>query len=136
MPAAARMMEEMESTPSDYDHVIFHQPNRKFPTRALVDLGFVASQWAAGLLVGEIGNTYAGSAMIGLTAVLDSAQAGQRILMVSYGSGAGADAFDLVVAPRLAERQHAAPTTRDYIARRVPVDYAQYVRMRRKLALQ
>jgi hydroxymethylglutaryl-CoA synthase len=114
--------------------VIFHQPNRKFPTRALVDLGFEARQWAAGLLVGEIGNTYAGSAMIGLSAVLDVAEPGQRILMVSYGSGAGADAFDLVATERLAEVQKDAPSTRDYIARRVPVDYAQYVRMRRKLA--
>jgi hydroxymethylglutaryl-CoA synthase len=134
MPAAAAMMEETNSSPADFDHVIFHQPNRKFPTRALMDLGFEAKQWATGLLVGEIGNTYAGSAMIGLTAVLDVAEPGQRILMVSYGSGAGADAFDLVVTPRLKEVQRAAPTTRDYIARRVVVDYAQYVRMRRKLA--
>jgi hydroxymethylglutaryl-CoA synthase len=134
MPAAARMMEQMGTTPDDYDHVVFHQPNRKFPTRALLDLGFQTAQWVTGLLVGEIGNTYAGSAMIGLSAVLDVAKPGQRILMVSYGSGAGADAFDLVATPRLAEVQKAAPTTRDYITRRVPIDYAQYVRMRRKLA--
>ena len=133
MPAAAAMMEQMGSTPADYDHVIFHQPNRKFPTRALLDLGFQTPQWAIGLLVGEIGNTYAGSAMIGLSAVLDVAKPGQRILMVSYGSGAGADAFDLVATPRLAEVQKAAPTTRDYISRRVLIDYSQYVRMRRVL---
>jgi hydroxymethylglutaryl-CoA synthase len=114
--------------------VIFHQPNRKFPMRAMADLGFAPAQWEAGLLVGEIGNTYAGSAMIGLTAVLDVAQPGQRILMVSYGSGAGADAFDLVVQPRILEVQGAAPATRDYVRRRTQIDYAQYVRMRRKLA--
>jgi hypothetical protein len=34
----------------------------------------------------------------------------------------------------LADVQHLAPTTQDYVARRVPIDYAQYVRMRRKLA--
>jgi len=134
MPAAAQMMEEMASVPSDYDHVVFHQPNRKFPTRALLDLGFQSRQWATGLLVGEIGNTYAGSAMIGLAAVLDVAKPGDRILMVSYGSGAGADAFDLLATPRLAEVQKAAPATRDYIARRLPIDYSKYVRMRRKLA--
>jgi hydroxymethylglutaryl-CoA synthase len=134
MPAAVAMMQESGSSPSDYDHVVFHQPNRKFPTRALVDLGFEAQQWVTGLLVGEIGNTYAGSAMIGLSAVLDVAKPGQRILMVSYGSGAGADAFDLLVTPRIVEVQHSAPMTRDYIARRVVIDYAQYVRMRRKLA--
>ncbi len=89
---------------------------------------------AAGLLVSEIGNTYAGAALVGLTAVLDIAQPGQRILVVSYGSGAGSDAFDLAVTDRILEVQGLAPTTRDYISRRTPIDYAQYVRMRRKLA--
>lgn len=134
MPAAAQMMDEMKTTPKDYDYVVFHQPNRKFPMRAMGDLGFTPDQWNAGLLVGEIGNTYAGSAMIGLTAVLDVAEPGQRILMVSYGSGAGSDAFDLAVTPRLLDVRKSAPATWDYIRRRVPVDYAQYARLRRKLA--
>ncbi|MBX3010144.1 MAG: hydroxymethylglutaryl-CoA synthase [Caldilineaceae bacterium] len=134
IPAAAQMMAEMESSPTDYDYVIFHQPNPKFPTRALEELGFQPAQWKTGLLVPEIGNTYAGSAMIGLSAVLDEAQPGQRILMVSYGSGAGSDAFDLLVTERITAARHRAPTTRTYIQRRVHIDYAQYVRLRRKLA--
>jgi len=132
--AAEAMMEEMETAPADYDYAVFHQPNPKFPTRALRELGFVKTQWEVGLLVPEIGNTYAGSAIIGLSAILDVAQPGQRILMVSYGSGAGADAFDLRVTDRIIGAQAAAPTTRDYIARRVLIDYAQYVRLRKKLA--
>lgn len=134
MPAAEQMMQLMETSPEDYDYVVIHQPNPKFPTRALEDLGFKPAQWKTGLLVPEIGNTYAGSALIGLTAVLDEAQPGQRILMVSYGSGAGSDAFDLRVTDRIVAAQHRAPTTRAYIRRRVQIDYAQYVRMRKKLA--
>jgi len=134
MPAAQQMMTEMGTTPESYDYVVFHQPNPKFPTRAMAELGFKAAQWKTGLLVPEIGNTYAGAAIIGLSAVLDEAKAGQRILMVSYGSGAGSDAFDLLVTERLAEAQKRAPMTRDYIQRRVEIDYATYVRMRRKLA--
>jgi len=134
IPAAEQMMAKMETTPTDYAYVVFHQPNPKFPTRALADLGFTPEQWKTGLLVPEIGNTYAGSAMIGLAAVLDVAQPGQRILMVSYGSGAGSDAFDLLVTERIVAAQKRAPSTRDYIQRRVPIDYAQYVRMRKKLA--
>ncbi len=134
MPAAQQMMEMMGSKPEDYDYVIFHQPNPKFPTRAMEDLGFKPAQWKTGLLVAEIGNTYAGAALIGLSAVLDEAQPGARILAVSYGSGAGSDAFDLRVTERILAAQHAAPTTRDYINRRTPIDYAEYVRFRKKLA--
>jgi len=136
LPAAREMLDAMETAPEDYDYVVFHQPNPKFPTRAMEDLGFKAAQWKTGLLVAEIGNTYAGSAMIGLSAILDEAKPGQRILMVSYGSGAGSDAFDLRVTDRISDAQHRAPTTRDYIRRRSLIDYAQYVRMRKKLATQ
>jgi hydroxymethylglutaryl-CoA synthase len=66
--------------------------------------------------------------------VLDEAQPGQRVLVVSYGSGAGSDAFDLRITDRLVAAQHRAPSTRDYIRRRTPIDYAQYVRLRKKLA--
>jgi hydroxymethylglutaryl-CoA synthase len=134
IPAAKAMLAAMHRSPGDYAHVVFHQPNPKFPTRALADLGFKPEQWRAGLLVGEIGNTYAGSAMIGLAAVLDQAQPGQHILVVSYGSGAGSDAFALRVTERIVSAQSTAPLTRDYIRRRVQIDYAQYVRMRKKLA--
>ncbi len=134
IPAAEAMLKSMKRQPNDYAYVVFHQPNPKFPTRALADLGFKPVQWKAGLLVAEIGNTYAGSAMIGLSAVLDIAQPGERILMVSYGSGAGADAFDLQVTDKITDTQKRAPSTRDYIKRRVSIDYAQYVRLRKKLA--
>lgn len=134
IPAAQQMMETMQTTPDRYDYVVFHQPNPKFPTRALEELGFKPNQWKDGLLTPEIGNTYAGSAMIGLSAILDVAKPGERILAVSYGSGAGSDAFDLLVTERIVAAQLRAPTTRDYISRRVPIDYAVYVRLRRKLA--
>jgi hydroxymethylglutaryl-CoA synthase len=93
-------------------------------------------QIAPGLLVSVIGNTYAGAAMIGLTGVLDVAKPGDRILMVSFGSGAGSDAFDITVTDKLPERRGRATSTQEYIARRTEIDYAAYVRFRGKLQMK
>jgi hydroxymethylglutaryl-CoA synthase len=135
MAAAEAMMEAMGSTAQDYDWAVFHQPNAKFPQRVGKMLGFAPEQIAPGLLSPRIGNTYSGSAMIGLTAILDMAAPDDRILMVSYGSGAGSDAFDMITTERLAEVQDLAPKTEDYIARRTEIDYATYTRFRDKLKM-
>lgn len=131
--AAAVLMEALGVRVDDYDYAVFHQPNVKFPGRAGQLLGFTPAQLTAGLLSDAIGNTYSGSCMIGLTAILDEAQPGDRILMVSYGSGAGSDAFDLTVTERLPAVRDHAPRTHSYLTRRVPIDYATYARYRGKL---
>lgn len=134
--AGQTMMEAMGTRASDYRYAVFHQPNTKFPQRVASLLGFTQEQIAVGLLVPEIGNTYAGAAIIGLTAILDVAEPGDRILMVSFGSGAGSDAFDLLVTEAIGARRDRAPKTRDYIARRTEIDYATYSRMRGKLTMK
>ena len=96
-------------------------------------LGFSPEQTATGLLCRTVGNVYAGSSLLGLSAVLDEAQPGQRILLVSYGSGAGSDALGLTVTERIKGRVELAPKTADYINRRTEIDYAAYVRYRGKL---
>ena len=134
--AGMHLMEASGTTAKDYKWAVFHQPNTKFPQRAAAQLGFSMEQIEPGLLVPVIGNTYAGAAMIGLTGVLDVATPGDRILLVSFGSGAGSDAFDLVVTDKLPARRGLAPSTQEYIARRTEIDYATYVRYRGKLAME
>ena len=63
------------------------------------------------------------------------AEPGDRILMVSYGSGAGSDAFDIRTTGRLLDVRDLAPKTEDYIARRTEIDYATYTRFRDKLKM-
>jgi hydroxymethylglutaryl-CoA synthase len=135
MGAAQALMEALERTPADYQWAVFHQPNEKFPRRVAQMLGFTQEQIEPGLLSPRIGNTYAGSAVIGLTATLDIAKPGDRILVVSYGSGAGSDAFSLVVKDKLDLARNWAPKTEDYIARRIEIDYATYTRYRDKLKM-
>ena len=134
--AGKALMEATRTTAADYKYAIFHQPNTKFPQRAAAMLGFSKEQIAPGLLVTVIGNTYAGAAIIGLTATLDIAEPGDRILMVSFGSGAGSDAFSITVTEAILARRDQAPHTSDYIARRTEIDYATYARLRGKLVMK
>lgn len=133
--AAQRLLAELGRTAHDYTYAVFHQPNVKFPGKAAQTLGFKPEQIAPGLLVGQIGNTYAGASPIGLTATLDVAQPGDRILMVSFGSGAGSDALSFVVTDQIVERRKRALPTIAYVKRREEVDYATYARYRGKLQM-
>ncbi|MGH2582966.1 MAG: hydroxymethylglutaryl-CoA synthase [Anaerolineales bacterium] len=134
--AGEAMFEATNTKAEDYTYAVFHQPNTKFPQRAGQMLGFKPQQIETGLLVPRIGNTYSGAAIIGLTAILDIAKPGERIMLVSFGSGAGSDAMVLRVTDSIKGRPELATTTEEYIARRTEVDYAEYVRMRGKLAMK
>jgi len=136
MAAAETLMKMMGTKPADYTYAVFHQPNVKFPERASKQLGFTEAQIKYGLLAGEIGNVYAGSCLLGLTATLDECKPGDRVLVVSYGSGAGSDAFDIRITDAITERQGRATKTREYINRRTQIDYALYTRYRGKLATE
>lgn len=135
MAAGETLMSELGRTAKDFDYVVLHQPNKKFPERMAAMLGFAKEQWVTGLLSPVVGNTYAGASLLGLTAVLDIAQPGHKILVTSFGSGAGSDAFSITVTDKIVGKQRLAPTTQDYINRRVEIDYATYARYRQKLQM-
>ncbi|MDK1029206.1 MAG: hydroxymethylglutaryl-CoA synthase [Anaerolineae bacterium] len=134
--AGSTMMEALGVTAKDYQWAIFHQPNAKFPQRAAKMLGFTPEQIEPGLLAPVIGNPYSASAIIGLSAVLDIAKPDDRILLVSFGSGAGSDAFDITVTKEITNRQDKALKVQDYIDRRTEIDYATYARMRGKITMK
>jgi len=133
--AGQALMNELGRTAKDFDHVVLHQPNKKFPERAAKMLGFQKEQWVTGLLSPIVGNTYAGASLLGLTAILDVAEPGDKILCVSFGSGAGSDAFAITVTEQISGKQHLATTTQSYVDRRVEIDYATYARYRQKLMM-
>jgi hydroxymethylglutaryl-CoA synthase len=134
--AAEELMDATNTSPQDFQYAVFHQPNAKFPQRVGAQLGFTKEQITTGLLSPVIGNTYSGAAIIGLTAILDEAKPGDRILLVSYGSGAGSDAMIIRATDTLPKCRQNAISTADYIARRTEIDYATYVRMRGKLTMK
>ncbi len=135
MTAAKELMNFVGTKPEDYDYAVFHQPNGKYPLRVGTRLGFTPDKIKPGLITPYIGNTYSGSALVGLAAVLDQAKPGQRILVVSFGSGAGSDAFHIEVTDGIEEVQNLAPKTLDYVNRKEYVDYTTYTRYRRMIRM-
>jgi hydroxymethylglutaryl-CoA synthase len=120
--------------PADFDFVVFHQPNGKFPQRVGKMLGFTRKQIDTGWLVPTLGNTYSGASPIGLTAVLDVAKPGNKILMCSYGSGSGSDSFIMTVTDRILEVQDKAAKTRDMLDKNlIYLEYGAYAKFRRKI---
>ncbi|MDR3206307.1 MAG: hydroxymethylglutaryl-CoA synthase [Candidatus Methanoplasma sp.] len=134
--AAKKLLAEVGSKPQDYKYAVFHQPNGKFPTRVAGMLGFTPEQIETGLLTPNIGNTYSGSVPLGLAAVLDKAQAGDRIFVTSYGSGAGSDAFDITVTDAITGyKRENAPTVDKIIANPVYLDYGLYAKHKGKIIM-
>jgi hydroxymethylglutaryl-CoA synthase len=120
--------------PADITYAVFHQPNGKFPRRVAEMLGFTEKQIEPGLLSPKMGNAYSGSSPLGLCATLDVAKPGDRIAMVSYGSGAGSDAFLFSVTDRINDVRAMAPAVRDLIGNNVEyLDYATYAKYRGKI---
>ena len=133
--AASGLMERMGTKPSDYDYAVFHQPNGKFPTRVAKILGFSNEQIKQGLVVTRLGNTYSGSCMMGLAAILDIAKPDDRIFMTAFGSGAGSDAFSMTVTDRIDETRNGAPSIEQLLANPIYINYATYAKHKGKIKL-
>jgi hydroxymethylglutaryl-CoA synthase len=130
--AARGLMEKLGLKPSDFKYAVFHQPNGKFPVRVAKMLGFTMDQIKQGLVVSYIGNTYSGSSLLGLAAVLDEAKPGDRILLTSFGSGAGSDAFSIVVTDAIEDFER-TPKVWDKVMKGEFIDYGLYVKLRKKI---
>ena len=133
---ARAMFDAVGTKPADYAHVVFHQPNGKFPQRVGKQLGFSEPQMRYGLVTPDIGNTYSAAALIGLSNVLDHAGPGEKILVVGYGSGAGSDAFDLETTDALAsfEKGYGRPVD-FYLEHGDEITYATYAKVRGKIRM-
>lgn len=124
--SSQKIMDQYGWRSQDFDHVVFHQPNGKFPVLVARRLGFTSAQLKLGLLVSSIGNCYSASSLIGLSAVLDGARDGQRILLTSYGSGSGCDSIILTTTKRLPLVQKIVKTIDAYIQKKQYVSYHEY----------
>ena len=137
MGATQGLFEKTGTKAAEYDYFVFHQPNGKFPLEVAKKMGIDTEKVKPGLFTPVIGNTYSGASPIGLVGVLDIAKPGARILLTSFGSGAGSDSFAIRVTDGIVAKREAFKKLgwqlSDYIAHKEYIDYGVYVKHRRKL---
>jgi len=97
-----RMLFEATSTgPDDFSYCVFHQPLCRIAVGACEVTRLFCGPIETRLTAARIGNTYSASCLLALAAVLEQAKPGERILLVSFGSGAGSDGLVLQVTDRI-----------------------------------
>jgi len=134
--AGRKLMEKLNLQPSDVDYFVSHQPNIKYPIDVAKSLGFKEEQYMPGLQVAKFGNTYSGSSPIGLAAVLDKAKPDERVVIVSYGSGAGSDAYSLITTSQIEEKRRLQKFTVQHQIENEFVEHVDYETYRKfKLGL-
>lgn len=132
--AAQVTMEKANMKAQDFKYAIFHMPNGRFPLKAGKTLGFTDAQMKDGWIVNLMGNTYSGSSITGFSSVLDILKPGERVLLVSFGSGAGSDGFVFEATDQITKVQDKAPKLRDMLENnRIYLSYGQYVAYRKKI---
>ena len=95
-------------------------------------MGFSQEQLLPSLVVDKIGNPYTASSLLGLAAVLDIAKPNDRVFMVSYGSGAGSDAFAFEVTGNILKHKQEYSVSA-FVENKKYIPYTQYLRLGKKI---
>lgn len=130
--AVKLILEESKMKIEEFDHVVLHMPNAVFPKKVAQSLGVDQKQMEHGFIVTEIGNTYSACSITGLVDVLDNAEAGDKILLCSYGSGSGSDAFVFKVTENI-KKLKKIETVEEQIKRKRYVSYGEYLKLMKKI---
>lgn len=133
MSEAKKLLAQTNLQPSDFAYCVFHMPNGKFPQAVAKKLGFTPEQLKPSLTVAKIGNPYSAAALFGLSAVLDIAQPNEKILFVSYGSGAGSDGFVFETTKELTKFQKKNEPIAKRIENKEYVSYVEYLKKLRSI---
>ncbi len=127
--SVTQLLNQNKLTPSQIDYCVFHTPNAKFPRQVAKRLGFSKEQIEPSLLVETVGNTYSAASLIALAHLLDTVGANKTILLASYGSGAGSDAFLLKTTPLLVKKRSAWNSlVSDQLKKSYTLSYSEYLK--------
>jgi hydroxymethylglutaryl-CoA synthase len=125
------LMQRIDRTSKDYDFLALQGID---PARALdlaKRLGFEDAKASLGDVSRNIGDTGAAAPLLTLSRFLSLSSFKQRMLICSYGPGAGADALSIIVDGEM--KPVAGIAFDDYLSRKEYIDYYAYLKIRRFL---
>jgi 2-acetylphloroglucinol acetyltransferase len=119
---------------SDFDYVVFQQPVGVVPVALALKFGFGMEQVTQGLVAYDLGDLGSASVGIGLASILDQAEPGQKILLASYGFGAGADVTVIETTDNIRSYNRRGRSIEGQIQNKVMIDYATAMKYEQKYA--
>lgn len=129
LEAIKGLLDKTKSTIDLYDYFVAYQP---YPT-AMLSLAerckIAPSKAIPALYAEQTGDIGSASVLVGLAKVLDLSSPGEKILMCSYGAGAGADAVSFTVTDEISiYRKNKTSAAACIENGKIYVDYAQAVK--------
>lgn len=130
--AVEALMAKLGASPKDYAYAVFQQPYGSTPYGVARALGFERDQVAPAVIADRIGDCGAASSLLALAHVFDKAKGDERVLLASYGFGAGSDAFSLRILPRIREINGKAASVESLLNDKIMTDYATAIKFEYK----
>ncbi len=124
IPAGKKLLEEAEINPEEIDACALHQSNFVVPHNICGPLGLdFKKQIYPYLLTPRIGDCGSASSLLALAYILDEKQSQQKILLGSYGIGAGSDFIYLQTTSKIKEFSNHEKTVNDLLDDKIIVNY-------------
>lgn len=131
--AAKGLMEKLGAKAENFNHVILQQQESRMVSEASKKLGFTPEQFKAGMTLENFGDTGSASILIGLSAILDQAEPGQKILAISYGSGAS-DALSFKVTEEVNNKREKSTPVKRFKENKEYIDYFTHLRQNKVIS--
>ena len=127
LAATKGLLKKLDKKAEDFTQVVLQQPDARLPGLAAKSIGIKPDKMALGTIVNTLGDLGSASTFVGLAGVLDKAKPGDKILVVSYGSGSSS-AVSLAVGAGIGKRERVA-TLEKYLKRKQYIDYVTYLKL-------
>mgnify|MGYP001825465532 CR=1 FL=1 len=133
VPAGKALFEKSGLTPDDFSKFAVPQKTGIQPLMTMGQLDLDMMHVLPFVLTAQIGDCGAAGTLLSLAHILDWADAGERIGVLDFGSGAGCDAWSLVTTPLLEEKRPEDDKVIALLDDKIMVDYATMLKYEGKM---